>query len=253
MQKAMREGRIARPLKKSARRWRANQHPKRGGASACAGSVTSRNKATADGQHQEQARGSRCAPPMGRSATATMERLAASLGRLDEAAPRFAAALDIARAAYCWLCRRSCSAGSCARRQVFSPAVRLCRAQNYLSASGLYGAGSALVGRGAALLRAGRMGKLFGLDRAPEVRTLRIKLKHLADQEQAFSWSSTLCKESMHEAPEEPPFFTSTPMSASTTAPPKHCPSTMWLASACASVQPSTIGSTPWTANPAPS
>jgi hypothetical protein len=42
-----------------------------------------------------------------------------------------------------------------------------------------------------------------GLDRAPEVRTLRIELKHLADQEQAFSWSSTLCKEWMLEAPEE--------------------------------------------------
>jgi hypothetical protein len=32
---------------------------------------------------------------MGRGATATMERLAASLGQLDEAAPRFASALDI--------------------------------------------------------------------------------------------------------------------------------------------------------------
>jgi hypothetical protein len=32
---------------------------------------------------------------MGRGATATMERLAASLGKLDEAAPRFAAVLDI--------------------------------------------------------------------------------------------------------------------------------------------------------------
>jgi hypothetical protein len=49
----------------------------------------------------------------------------------------------------------------------------------------------------------GEWGKLLGLDRAPEVRTLRIKLKHLADQEQAFSWSSTLCQEWMLEAPEE--------------------------------------------------
>jgi hypothetical protein len=49
----------------------------------------------------------------------------------------------------------------------------------------------------------GEWGKLLGLDRAPEVRTLRIKLKNLADQEQAFSWSSALCKEWMLEAPEE--------------------------------------------------
>jgi hypothetical protein len=36
-----------------------------------------------------------CVAPMGRGATATLERLAASLGQLDEAAPRFASALDI--------------------------------------------------------------------------------------------------------------------------------------------------------------
>jgi hypothetical protein len=34
---------------------------------------------------------------MGRGATATLERLAASLGELNEAGPRFAAALDIAK------------------------------------------------------------------------------------------------------------------------------------------------------------
>jgi len=49
----------------------------------------------------------------------------------------------------------------------------------------------------------GEWGKLLGLDRAPEVRTLRLKLKHLANQEQAFSWSSILCKEWMLEAPED--------------------------------------------------
>src|SRR5262249_22004998 len=38
-----------------------------------------------------------CAAPMGRGATATIERLAASIGQLDEANPRFEAALDIPR------------------------------------------------------------------------------------------------------------------------------------------------------------
>src|SRR5580704_14405143 len=46
-------------------------------------------------------------------------------------------------------------------------------------------------------------GKLLGLDRAPEVRTLRVKVKTPADQNQAFSWSSELCKEWMAEAPQE--------------------------------------------------
>ena len=46
------------------------------------------------------------------------------------------------------------------------------------------------------------VGKLLGVDRAPEVRTLRSKVKHLANQEQAFSWSAELCKAWMAEAPE---------------------------------------------------
>jgi hypothetical protein len=49
--------------------------------------------------------------------------------------------------------------------------------------------------------RAHDMGFLF--NPYGQVRTLRVKLKHLADQEQAFSWSAELCKEWMAEAPEE--------------------------------------------------
>src|ERR1700693_4902975 len=49
----------------------------------------------------------------------------------------------------------------------------------------------------------GEWGKLLGIDRAPEVRTLRVKLKHLADQDQAFSWSAELCKEWMMAGPDE--------------------------------------------------
>jgi prepilin-type processing-associated H-X9-DG protein len=49
----------------------------------------------------------------------------------------------------------------------------------------------------------GEWGKLLGMDRAPEVRTLRIKLKHLAKQEKAFLWSAELCKEWMMEMPED--------------------------------------------------
>jgi hypothetical protein len=49
----------------------------------------------------------------------------------------------------------------------------------------------------------GEWGKLLGLDRAPEVRTLRVKLKTLAEQEQAFSWSSELCQEWMAEVPDQ--------------------------------------------------
>ena len=45
----------------------------------------------------------------------------------------------------------------------------------------------------------GRWGKLLGIDRAPEVRTLRLKLKHLADQDPAIAWSAKALPEWMME------------------------------------------------------
>jgi hypothetical protein len=37
-------------------------------------------------------------------------------------------------------------------------------------------------------------GKLLGVERAPKCAPCGSKVKHLADQEQAFSWSAELCK-----------------------------------------------------------
>jgi len=145
-----------------------------------------------------------CAAPMGRGATATMERLAASLGKLGAAAPRFAAALDIPKGGVL----------------LALPALLLSgllrhSAKYFHLPAGFYGLKTIFLlltfmalGRLKSIeaLRyyaPGEWGKLLGLDRAPEVRTLRIKLKHLADQEQAFFWSSTLCKEWMMEGPED--------------------------------------------------
>jgi hypothetical protein len=141
---------------------------------------------------------------MGRGATATMERLAASLGKLDEAGPRFAPALDVPKGGVL----------------LALPALLLSgllrhSGKYFRLPSGFYGLKTIFLllafmalGRlkSVEALRyyaPGEWGKLLGLDRAPEVRTLRIKLKYLADQEQAFSWSSALCKEWMLEAPEE--------------------------------------------------
>lgn len=49
----------------------------------------------------------------------------------------------------------------------------------------------------------GEWGKLLGLDRVPEVRTLREKLAHLAGQGTALAWSAALCQEWMEGAPEQ--------------------------------------------------
>jgi hypothetical protein len=49
----------------------------------------------------------------------------------------------------------------------------------------------------------GEWGKLLGLDRVPEVRTLREKVKHLAENGEPMPWSATLCRDWMNEAPEQ--------------------------------------------------
>jgi prepilin-type processing-associated H-X9-DG protein len=141
---------------------------------------------------------------MGRGATATIERLAASLGKLDEAAPRFEPVLDV------------CKGGVL----LALPALLVCgllrhSGKYFRLPAGFYGLKTIfllLAFMALARLKSiealryyapGEWGKLLGLDRAPEVRTLRTKLKTLADQEQAFSWSSELCQEWMAEVPEQ--------------------------------------------------
>lgn len=48
----------------------------------------------------------------------------------------------------------------------------------------------------------GEWGKLLGLDRIPEVRTLRKKISILANQKKENEWSAKLCKEWMEVSPE---------------------------------------------------
>jgi hypothetical protein len=141
---------------------------------------------------------------MGRGATATIERLAASLGGLDEAAPRFDPALDVSKGGVllalpallaCGLLRHSgkyfrLPAGFYGLKTIFLLLAFMALARlKSIEALRYYAPGE--------------WGKLLGLDRAPEVRTMRVKVKTLADQNQAFAWSSELCKEWMAEAPQE--------------------------------------------------
>ena len=49
----------------------------------------------------------------------------------------------------------------------------------------------------------GEWGKLLGLDRIPEARTLRNKVQHLSHDNQAKSWSAELCRYWMELAPEQ--------------------------------------------------
>jgi hypothetical protein len=141
---------------------------------------------------------------MGRGATATLERLAASLGQLGAMAPHFEDALDIPKGGVL----------------LALPALLVCgllrhAGQYFQLPPGFYGLETVfllLAFLALARLKSiealrycapGEWGKLLGLDRIPEVRTLRAKLKHLAEQGQAFEWSAALCTEWMAARSEE--------------------------------------------------
>jgi hypothetical protein len=141
---------------------------------------------------------------MGRGATATLERMAASLGQLEEVEPSFNQAVDLPHG------------GVLLALPALLVSGLLSHANKYFSLpAGFYGLKTIFVLlaflslariKSIEALRyhaPGEWGKLLGVDRAPEVRTIRGKLKHLANQERAFSWSAELCKAWMAEAPED--------------------------------------------------
>ncbi len=145
-----------------------------------------------------------CAAPMGRGATATLERMAASLGQLEEVEPSFNRAVDLPHG------------GVLLALPALLVSGLLSHTNKYFSLpAGFYGLKTIfllLAFMSLARIKSiealryhapGEWGKLLGVDRAPEVRTIRSKVKHLANQEQAFSWSAELGKTWMAEAPED--------------------------------------------------
>jgi transposase-like protein len=126
---------------------------------------------------------------MGRGATDTIDRLAASLGALTEVRPQFsAAAMDLSKGGVLLALPALLASGLLHHSSKY-----------FRLPKGFYGLGTIfllLAFMALARLKSvealryhapGEWGKLLGIDRAPEVRTLRVKLKHLADQEQALS------------------------------------------------------------------
>jgi hypothetical protein len=145
-----------------------------------------------------------CLARMGRGATATEERVLASLGLIDEYAPQFTASADVPNGGVLLALPALLVSGLLHRVEKF-----------FRLPAGFYGLQTILLllaFMALARLRSieslrycspGEFGKVLGMDRAPEVRTLRMKLRHLAGLEQAFEWSAELSKEWMMMTPEE--------------------------------------------------
>jgi len=140
---------------------------------------------------------------MGVGATNVVERVLASVGKFENKSPEFIPVLDLANGGVLLALPALLALGL----------LRHTR-QYFQLPKGYYGiesifmllafmALSRLKSLEALRYQApGEWGKLLGLDRVPEVRTLRNKIHLLAAQEKEQEWSAKLCEEWMESAPE---------------------------------------------------
>lgn len=144
------------------------------------------------------------AAPMGMGACAIDARVAASLGALEAVTPDFQAALDVPNGGLLFALPVLLAIGLLKSTEVFFALPR-----------GYYGLDSLFMllafmalGRLKSIesLRycaPGEWGKLLGLDRVPEVRTLRHKIRQLSRDNKPEEWSAELCRQWMEAAPEQ--------------------------------------------------
>jgi hypothetical protein len=141
---------------------------------------------------------------MGMGACAVEARTAASLGDLSAVAPAFQAALDVPHGGVL-----------CALPALLTVGLLAFAERFFALPKGYYGLDSVLMllaFMALARLKSieslrycapGEWGKLLGLDRVPEVRTLRQKIQLLAQNNQPMQWSAELCRQWMAAAPEQ--------------------------------------------------
>jgi len=141
---------------------------------------------------------------MGVAAADVEGRLAASVGELDAVVPCFAPALDVPNGGVL-----------CALPALLAVGLLEGVERHLALPKGYYGLDSLLMLLAfMALARLpsieslrycapGEWGNLLGLDRVPEVRTLRAKIQRLAQEEQPAQWSAALCERWMAAVPEQ--------------------------------------------------
>ena len=142
--------------------------------------------------------------PMGMAASNIEARLAASVGALDAVSPEYVPALDVPYGGVLFALPALLALG------LIDSTPGLLELPK-----GYYGLDSVLVllafmalARLKSMERLrycapGEWGKLLGLDRVPEVRTLRAKIRLLADAGQAEQWNAALSRRWMQAAPEQ--------------------------------------------------
>lgn len=145
---------------------------------------------------------------MGMGCTRVVERVCASVGLLSEVPSQFENAESVAQGGVLWALPALLANGLIRRADTY-----------FQLPKGFYSLIQVLLLLGyMALARiktieqlqyrpAGEWGKLLGLDRIPEVRTLREKVKALAQPKAVSEWSQTLSREWMEQEPEAAGFL----------------------------------------------
>ena len=140
---------------------------------------------------------------MGVGATHTMERLAASIGALDGAPVVFQAALDVPHGGVLFALPALLATGLLRHAATYFSLPRgYYRLDTLLIVLAFMALARLKTLESVRYVAPGEWGKLVGMDRIPEVRTLRSKLAILAQTGEPEQWSATLCQEWMQADPE---------------------------------------------------
>ena len=138
---------------------------------------------------------------MGMGATHTLQRIAASLGQLNAVAPSFKASLDVPNGGVLFALPALLVSGLLSHTQQY---FQLPRGYYPLESIFVLLAFMARIKTVEALRYCppGEWGKLLGLDRIPEAKTLREKIGILSSNEQPSKWAAQLSKEWMQSDPD---------------------------------------------------
>jgi prepilin-type processing-associated H-X9-DG protein len=140
---------------------------------------------------------------MGMACTRVVERALASVGELQEAPSRFEPAADVVNGGVLWAVPALLANGLLRHNDKYFQLRKGFYGPDHIFLLLAFMALDRI--KSVERLRyepAGEMGKLLGLDRIPEVRTLRKKLEALAQREAVGQWSAELSREWMEGDPE---------------------------------------------------
>lgn len=141
---------------------------------------------------------------MGMGATNTLERVAARLGLVEGAEVKFERSLDVTNAGVLFALPALLACGLLRHTdQHFSLPKGYYRLDSIFLLLALMTLSRLKHVESLRYCAPGEWGKVLGLDRIPEVRTLREKIKLLAKNEQPTLWSAELCRDWMGQAPDE--------------------------------------------------